>query len=150
MQTLSAFIQQLDYAYAITYSGLSDERLAKLVPPKRLTYAYNEVPISADGELHPSTEVVFRFEAGDPNLDRILALLSAPCPEPEYVRCPPIFRDSLVFYGPDHQIRGILHFCFSCIAIEDAARNQYDTNSRIMAALERELKIINLFDRSTT
>ena len=148
MHTLSAFIQQLDYVYVITYSGLSDERLATSVPPKQLTYAYNEVPISAEGVLHPSTEVVFRFEAGDLKLSRILDLLSVPCTEPEYMRCPPIFRDSLVFYGPDHQIRGILHFCFSCIAIEDAARNRYDTNSRIMAALESELRIINLFSRS--
>jgi hypothetical protein len=172
MKNLKEHIEKIEFDYVVSYSGLRGERLdsarkeikmrrreieeeiktanfkektilrEKLSSLQGLTNLYNSRTINESGELHLTSIEIAKLNRDDKRLSRILEILSENCDVPDYMRCPPIYRDSIVFYDNQHSIKGILHFCFECCAIADKHNNQFDTNGQILFSLQSELEKI--------
>ena len=169
MKNLSNYIQNLDFEYAISYSGLRGERFMKLnienqekiqqiekkiesaryMPAlklrKKMKALSDEVDlthsrvINQTGNLHKSAIEVHRFEKEDKEIKSILKVLKSKFREQCVTMCRPTFRDAIVFFSEKGNILGILQICFGCISIEDENQELFEVDHKIFPKLKKEL-----------
>lgn len=155
MSNLTEYLQNLQFEYAITYSGLRGEKFeelkninkakikkieeeiksARYMPGLKMRKEinrlekemdiYNSRLINKKGETHLSAQKIHKFDQNDKELVDIFEILNLKVKEQVVVACPPIFRDSIVFYSKKNEILGILHFCFSCFNIRNENGESY-------------------------
>jgi hypothetical protein len=53
--------------------------------------------------------------------------------------CPPIFRDAIVFYSKENEIKGILQMCFSCSWIKNEDEEDFEVDHKIFPKLMNQL-----------
>ncbi|MCI4670964.1 MAG: hypothetical protein MRZ79_22700 [Bacteroidia bacterium] len=138
------FLENLDFAYVITYSGLRGEKYKKLVEESELaiidfekqlktarymqankinkaiealrseTQLYHQLIIAPHGKLHKSAEVIRKLEKGEPELIELLDILRKEHGFEVASPCIPVFRDAIGFYAASGDCVGMLHLCFEC------------------------------------
>jgi hypothetical protein len=166
MKNLQQYLEKIEFDFAITYSGLRGELLdlvrkeikekkkeieneiktvafkektrlkEKLSELQGTTNLYNSRTINKDGELHLTSKKISNLSAGNDSLTKIIQILTEDCNEPYFLRCPPVYRDSIVFYNNEQSIKGIIHFCFECFSIIDENNNEFGTNRQILSSLK--------------
>jgi len=169
MKNLSNYIQSLNFEYAISYSGLRGEKFRNLEIEKkedikkiekriesarfmqkpklskniedlkREINLYNSRVINKNGELHQSSEIVYKFQKDDKELKSIFGILNSKFKEQVAAACPPIFRDSIVFYSEKDKIVGILQMCFSCWRIKNENEEDLKVDYKIYPILKEKL-----------
>jgi len=169
MEKLSNYIQGLSFEYAISYSGLRGEKFIHLeketeeeikkiekeiesarfmqIPKlnkkiealKAETNIYNSRIINEHGELHKSAMMIHRFEKDSQELQSIVKILSSNFEEQLFVMCPPVFRDSIVFYSKEDKIMGILQMCFSCWWMKNEKEEDLEVDHNIFPLLKEKL-----------
>ena len=169
MKTLSKYIRNLNYDYAISYSGLRGELFDKLEQtnkekieileeeiesarfmqkPKlnqrikdlrREIDIYNSKIINSKGEIHKSTVQISKLKKGDRDLEDIFEPLFLEMTNPIATMCAPIFRDAVVFYSDTNEINGILQICFSCLSIKNENEDYFDVDYEMFQKLKDKL-----------
>lgn len=172
MKNLSEYITNLDFDYAISYSGLrahefdvleksnksqmhkieEEIKAAGFAEKSHLQKKYDDLAgeiniynsriIDQNGNLHKSTKLIRRFEKSDKRLNRIFEILNIKFEEQHFWMCPPIFRDAIVFYSKADRVSGILQMCFSCTWIKNENEEDFEVDYKIFPRLKDEL--INL------
>ena len=169
MINLSEYIQSLNFEYAISYSGLRGERFsipdvrnkekikgiekeiesARFMEKSKLNKKieeleqeiniYNSRIITNKGDLHKSTLRIHKFEKGDKEIKEIFEILNSKFEEQHFWMCPPIFRDAIVFYSKENEIKGILQMCFSCRWIKNEKEEDFEVDYKIFPRLMNQL-----------
>ena len=169
MKNLSKYIKSLNFEYAISYSGLRGEKFTKLEeeskkkiggiekeiesarfmekpkPNKEIKDLEKEVNIynsriaTNRGEIHKSTSQIHKFEKDDKEIKEILEILNSKFEEQHFWMCPPIFRDAIVFYSKEEEIKGILQMCFSCSWIKNENEEDFKVDHKIFPRLINQL-----------
>lgn len=165
MKNLIKYIKSLDFEYAISYSGLRGEKFTKLeeenkkktnrlekeIESSRLTEKseltkeiedlkkevdiYNSRIITNKGISHKSTLQIHKFRKDDKEIHEIFEILNSKFEEQHFWMCPPIFRDAIVFYSEDGEIKGILQMCFSCSWIKNENEEDFQVDYKIFPRL---------------
>jgi len=169
MKEIKEYLLKLHFEYALSYSGLRGEKFKNLeienkakilaiikdLETARYTQkaklrekinilaseieVVNSVLINQNGKLHKSAVFVHRFEKDAKETASLLKALSSPFSEEVAVPCPPVFRDSLVFYSKKNEITGILNFCFECIRIKNEMGEDLNVGYQVFEQLADEL-----------
>jgi len=169
MKNLKNYIERLNFEYAISYSGLRGNKFKNLVVEnkkeiriieKRIESArlmqkvklskriaelekeinlHNSRVINKNGKFHKSTLRIHRFEKGNKDIESILKILNSKFEEQVSAICPPILRDSIVFYSDKDDILGILQICFSCFRIKNENEEDFEVDHRIYPLLKEKL-----------
>ena len=165
MKNLSKYIKSLNFEYAISYSGLRGEKfikleeenkkkisrmekeieLARFMEKPKLTKEiedlekevniYNSRIITKKGEFHQSTLQIHKFEKGNEEIKEIFEILNSKFEEQHFWMCPPIFRDAIVFYSKEEEIKGILQMCFSCSWIKNENEEDFEVDHKLFPRL---------------
>lgn len=169
MKKLSTYLKQLDFEYAISYSGLRGkafellyeehtEQIKKLEKElegarymeqsklnKKIKLLESEIDtanariINQAGALHQSTKQIHTFQKDDKAIKSIFEILHTKFEEQHYWMCAPIFRDAIVFYSKEGNICGILHICFSCDWMINEKEEDLEIDHSIFPRLKEEL-----------
>lgn len=169
MKNVSAYIQKLDFEYAISYSGLRGEKFIKLEEENRKKIAsiktevessrfmekskltkmikeledeiniYTSRIITNENKVHKSTIRIHKFEKEDKELAELFEILNSEFNEQHFWMCPPIFRDAIVFYSKENEIKGILQMCFSCSWIKNENEEDFEVDHKIFQKLKNKL-----------
>lgn len=169
MKKLTEFIQNLNFEYSISYSGLRGEKflsleienkkeieqiekeiesarfMQKTRLKNRIEYleteinAYNSRIINKDGKLHKSTEIVRKFEKSSEDIKSIFKILNFKFEEQAFTMCPLIRRDSIAFYSNEDKIVGILQMCFSCWWIKNENEEDFEVDHKIFPVFKEKL-----------
>ncbi|MGB1241540.1 MAG: hypothetical protein ACPG49_03400 [Chitinophagales bacterium] len=169
MKSLSNYIQNLKFEYAVSYSGLREkefesleienkkqiqkiEREIKIESSKdkskldekvrRLSWEINIFKsriVKSNGEFHKSTKAIHRFEKEGKEINQIFEILKTKFEKQYFWMCPPIFRDAIVFYSKEDEIVGILQMCFSCDWIKNENEEDFEVDHKIFQRLKNEL-----------
>ena len=172
MKKLTEYIQNLRFAYAISYSGLRGEKFEGLVNKNKAkiqqiekqieSARFMQIPklkkeikilndeinihnsrvIKKNGEFHNSAQQIHRFEKGSQELRTIFEILNSKNEAQVAVTCTPVFRDSIVFYSKEDTIIGILQICFSCARITNENEEALNVNYKIFEILKKQLILI--------
>ena len=100
---------------------------------------YNARIIHQDGEFHKSCKLIHRFEKGDVNLNAIVRILQIESNGQVIAMCLPVFRDAIVFYSKEDEIKGILQICFGCLQMETANGLELEADIHIYEDLKAKL-----------
>ena len=169
MKNLSKYIKSLDFEYAISYSGLSGEKFIKLKKESKKKISriekeiesarfmekpklnkqikdlekevniYNSRIVTKRGEIHKSTSQIHKFEKDDKEIKEIFEILNSNLEEQYFSMCPPIFRDAIVFYSKEEEIKGILQMCFTCSRIKNENEEDFEVDHKIFPRLKNQL-----------
>lgn len=169
MKTISKYIRNLEFEYAISYSGLRGEKFTKLEKRNKIEIQRIEEEIKSArfiqmpklkeqieilereiniinsriikkcGEFHKSSESIRKFQKEDEGLKEIFRILGAKFEEQAFAMCPPIFRDSIVFYSKEDEINGILQICFECIRMKTENEEDLKVGYKIFDTLKDKL-----------
>jgi hypothetical protein len=169
MKNLSTYIKNLNFEYAVSYSGLRGEKfknlekinkekirnLEKEIESSRFMQKpklnmkikeledeiniYNSRIITGKNEFHQSTKQIRRFEKEEKDLEEIIEILNIEFIEQYAWMCPPIFRDAIVFYSKEREINGILQICFSCSSIKNENEETLEVDHKIFEKLKEKL-----------
>ena len=169
MKNISNYVNNLNFEYAITYSGLRgkkfhdlkevNEKEIKRIKKELVSSRYVQTPklnkqiealeeeiniyraliIDKNETFHKSTEKVYKFEKEDKQLQSILEILNTKFEEQTFAMCPPVFRDAIVFYSNEHKIIRILQLCFSCYWIMDENNQDIQVDHKIFPLLKHKL-----------
>jgi len=168
MRNLSTYIDNLDFEYAISYSGFRGHDFEMLLKETKikiqelenqkedLRYVQkseirkqleelksqmnfrNSRVINKDGNVHKSTKALYRFERGNGKIKKVFEILKTTFVEQHLWVCAPIYRDAIVFYSQKDKINGILHICFGC----DRMINEKEEGLEVDAKIFSELKLV--------
>ncbi|HLP52649.1 MAG TPA: hypothetical protein VK154_17295 [Chitinophagales bacterium] len=86
-----------------------EKRYLELFKPKE-----DPVLINDKNEFHWSSEKIGFFKRSEPRAQTLIEILNTEIDEVPKWRCPPVFRDALVFYDGNQQIVSVLNICFGC------------------------------------
>lgn len=169
MKNLSKYIKSLNFEYAISYSGLRGEKFIKLEEEskkkisriekeiesakfmekpklnkeikglKKEINIYNSRIVTKRGEIHKSTSQIHKFEKDDKEIKEIFEILNSKFEEQYVGMCTPIFRDAIVFYSKEEEIKGILQMCFSCSWIKNENEEDFEVDHKIFPKLMNQL-----------
>ena len=169
MKSLSKYILNLKFEYAISYSGLRGEKFtileevndtkirkiedkiesARFMQRSKLNKSikeledeiniYNSRIITRRNEIHQSTTQIRKFEKNDKDLKEIFEILNIEFTEQYTWMCPPVFRDAIVFYSKEHEINGILQIYFSCSLIKNENEETLEVDHKIFKELKDKL-----------
>lgn len=172
MRKLSTYIDNIEYEYVITYSGLRGAAWTKLKVENRAkikqlekdmeTARYMQKPklgqemealleeidayesriVQKGGLLHKSTLPIRRLEKGAAELKALLNILSSQTPQQVASGCIPIYRDALAFYSGQNELMGIVHICFECCFISDDNDVEFDVDMDVYPKLKQVLSNI--------
>lgn len=165
---LSNYIENLNFEYAVSYSGLRGDRFKNLEVEnkekiqqiekelesarfmqksklrKKIEVLSDETNLSRarvinkDGELHKSAKKVCKFEKEDKEIESIFRILTSKFEEQYFFMCAPIFRDSVVFYSKKNRIVGILQICFSCWYMKNENEEDLEVDHKIFPILKKK------------
>ena len=143
MKNLIEYINNLNFEYAISYSGLRGAAFESRAPsPSNALQATEETNIykariiNKFGNLHQSAKAIHKFDKGDQTLLQIFEVLSIKYKKHDKWMCPPVFRDAIVFYTENHEISGILHLCFSCEMVKNELDEKINVDYKIYPKLK--------------
>ena len=169
MKKLNEYVENLDFDYAISYSGLRGEKFkaleeinkAEIIKIKKEVFSarymekaklkkqieiieneinvYNSRITNINGEFHKSCEAVHRFEKDDEDITAILEILNHKFKETVVALCVPIFRDSIVFYSKRNEINGVIQICFGCNYMRDENEATLEVDHKIYRMLKNKL-----------
>ena len=169
MKNLTDYVNNLNFDYAISYSGLRGEKFkaleqenknkikrleteiesarfmqkpklkAKIAALESELDIYNSRVINREKELHKSTIPVHRFRSNDRDIHDIFEMLKTPYQEHHAWMCPPIFRDAIVFYSKEDEVKGILQICFGCQWIKNEKEEDFNVDHTIYPKLKEKL-----------
>ena len=169
MKNISNYVTNLNFEYAVSYSGLRGEifqdlegknkkeikRIKKEIESARFMQIsklnkeikvledeiniYNSHIININGGLHKSASKVYRFQKEDNEIKSILEILNTKFEEQMFWMCSPIYRDAIVFYSKEDKIVGILQICFSCSWIKNEKDEDLEVDHKIFPLLKNKL-----------
>lgn len=135
LKNLSKYLENLEFDYTVTYSGLRGDRFKSL---EQEINPYTARIVSREGDLLASAEAVRQLPAEDPDLNRILDILRSDFEDQLFFLCAQVFRDAIVFYSKEGKVKGILHICFSCNWIKDENDEDFEVDYKVFAQLKSE------------
>ena len=165
-KNLKVYISKLNFDSIRTYSGLRGEKFIKLETEtnnkiqvleqdlakakymqqshiqaeiKKLTNLIApeaNLLIDKQSILHPSTTEISHLKRDDQIVQRIYEILNMDYVDKGLTLCIPVYRDAIVFYSSDDQIRGIIHICFECYKMMNENNLEFDVNLDIYPHLK--------------
>ncbi|TGE15825.1 hypothetical protein [Hymenobacter elongatus] len=67
--------------------------------------------------LHPSSQLVKRLTATDPEVEELAAILQTELVDDMRWMCAPIYHDAIIFFNAENQIVSILNICLLCSSL---------------------------------
>lgn len=97
------------------------------------SYFRNQVLVEKNGNIHKDSIEVFKFMKNSNELKELKQILYKSKKADVFAPCIPIYRDSIVFYDKNNNVKGVLNICFDCLFLvnENRASLSPDLNTFI-------------------
>lgn len=157
--TSGQFIENLDYQYIEIYSLLrleeTREYVEKLYQQLKstndererkglldLSIRGNQKLLHETGRPHPTAMRTNVFQCNHPKAKELMDIFSIEYTEQNDWMCAPVFREMIVFYSKENEVKSILNICLSCDNVEDENRNDLRTDFKVFNKLRTYFKSI--------
>ena len=120
---------------AMTAKGLNEDDMRYQLRLLDNKYYRDQFLMDEHGLLHPTAVKTHNFQAEDEGAKTFIAILSTPIKEVEHMRCPPYYRDGVIFYDNLGNRLAVVNICLSCWWVQLDANTYLDVDSSVYGPL---------------
>ena len=103
---------------------------------------YNSRLVNIAGEYHETTTEVTTLKKDHDIVKEIQKVFGLKMQNDIAAACPPIYRDTIVFYSEANEIKALFHICFGCYAMKNAREEPIEIAENVYLELKKILKRI--------
>lgn len=129
------------YNQLINKSKLENLSLEENLELKILNSLLNNTQFLFDKnrKLHFSAEKLNRFYPHENDSEELIKILQIKTEKIPSWMCGPVYRDAIVFYDRENEIREVLNICFSCEFIQNLNQDFIDVDESVYDGLKQLL-----------